>query len=125
MTEHIVLSNGDQEWRKDGKLHRDGDKPAYIGSNGTQMWYQHGELLPNKKVLVLKRQLILKRNLSRVLTIHSLNMNRDAAGVICSFSVQHKINTAQTVPFMQRPQIVLLLKLYVIFACNALFIQNE
>ena len=30
------------EWRRYGKLHRDGDKPAVILAGGTQMWYKNG-----------------------------------------------------------------------------------
>ncbi len=44
MTQHITLSNGDQEWRLNGKRHRDHDLPAYIGADGTQIWYQHNEM---------------------------------------------------------------------------------
>jgi hypothetical protein len=31
------------EWRKNRKLHRDGDKPAWISPNDTLHWYQNGD----------------------------------------------------------------------------------
>lgn len=31
------------EWWKDGVLHRDGDKPAVIDSNGIMEWWTEGE----------------------------------------------------------------------------------
>lgn len=43
-TEYITLPNGDQEWRKNHNLHRDGDQPARIKANGIQEWYQYGKL---------------------------------------------------------------------------------
>lgn len=39
---HIV--NGAETWWLHGRLHRDDDLPAFIGSNGTKRWYAHGEL---------------------------------------------------------------------------------
>lgn len=33
---------GARMWKKGGKLHRDGDRPALVGADGTQIWYQHG-----------------------------------------------------------------------------------
>jgi len=40
----IVHVNGSRSWRQqDGKLHRDGDRPAFIGANGSKEWYQHGK----------------------------------------------------------------------------------
>jgi hypothetical protein len=35
---------GDQYWFKDGKLHRDGDRPAVICANGNRYWYKDGKL---------------------------------------------------------------------------------
>jgi hypothetical protein len=32
------------EWSKNGTLHRDGDKPAVIGNDGTMGWYKNGAL---------------------------------------------------------------------------------
>ena len=32
-----------KKWFKDGKLHRDGDLPAVITSDGTRIWYRHGK----------------------------------------------------------------------------------
>ncbi len=29
---------------QNGKLHRDNDLPAFIGCNGTQIWYKNGKL---------------------------------------------------------------------------------
>jgi hypothetical protein len=39
----VILSNGSQCWYKEGKLHRDGDLPASIYSNGSQCWYKEGK----------------------------------------------------------------------------------
>ena len=33
---------GDLIWKKNGKLHRDGDKPARIDRDGHLVWYQNG-----------------------------------------------------------------------------------
>lgn len=30
-------------WDDDGRLHRDGDLPAYIRPSGTRMWWRHGK----------------------------------------------------------------------------------
>lgn len=38
----IIYSNGDKLWRRHGKLHRDGDQPAIIWANGDKAWYKHG-----------------------------------------------------------------------------------
>ena len=35
---------GTQVWRVNGKLHREGDKPAVIHPSGTQMWYVNGNV---------------------------------------------------------------------------------
>lgn len=35
---------GDLIWKKNGKLHRDGDKPAVISANGSLAWYQNNQL---------------------------------------------------------------------------------
>lgn len=35
---------GDQRWKLHGRLHRGGDKPAYIWARCMQEWYQHGKL---------------------------------------------------------------------------------
>jgi hypothetical protein len=40
----IIGSNGHQEWYKEGKTHRDGDLPAEIYADGTQLWYKQGKL---------------------------------------------------------------------------------
>ena len=37
-------SSGNLEWKKDGKTHRDGDKPAYIGADGSLLWTQNGKI---------------------------------------------------------------------------------
>lgn len=39
-----VSPSGTQEWYKDGKIHRDGDKPAVISHDGTQSWYKDGKI---------------------------------------------------------------------------------
>jgi hypothetical protein len=38
-----IFAYGDQEWYKEGKQHRDGDLPAEIYANGTQVWYNEGK----------------------------------------------------------------------------------
>ena len=38
----VVDADGSQKWYKDGKEHRDGDKPAVVRPNGTQEWYKNG-----------------------------------------------------------------------------------
>ena len=39
----IIYNNGDKEWFKKGKRHREGDKPAIIYSNGDKEWYKNGD----------------------------------------------------------------------------------
>jgi hypothetical protein len=36
--------DGSLVWLKNGVFHRDGDKPAFIGSKGTLEWYKNGLL---------------------------------------------------------------------------------
>ena len=38
------LENGTLVWVKNGKLHRDDDKPARIDADGTLEWYKNGKL---------------------------------------------------------------------------------
>lgn len=38
-----VLPNGMQWWRIDGRLHREGDKPAAVGIDGFQAWLFDGQ----------------------------------------------------------------------------------
>jgi hypothetical protein len=38
-----VLSDGNEEWRLNGQLHRD-DGPAVTWEDGSEEWYQHGQL---------------------------------------------------------------------------------
>lgn len=41
----VVHSSGTREWLdEDGKRHREGDQPAIIYADGSQMWYSHGKL---------------------------------------------------------------------------------
>jgi hypothetical protein len=41
----VVKSNGDNEWRQHDQLHREGDKPAVIAGDGSQLsWYRDGAL---------------------------------------------------------------------------------
>lgn len=40
----VVDKSGNQYWFKNGKLHRDGDKPAVINIKGYRDWYQNGKL---------------------------------------------------------------------------------
>lgn len=39
----VIGSNGDLFWLQNNNLHRDGDKPAWIWSNGTLQWWQNGK----------------------------------------------------------------------------------
>ena len=39
----MIRALGTQKWYKDGKLHREGDLPAVIWANGTQNWYKYGK----------------------------------------------------------------------------------
>ena len=38
------LPNGTKEWRKNGLLHRENDKPAIKKANGDKKWYKNGQL---------------------------------------------------------------------------------
>jgi hypothetical protein len=38
----VIDADGNQEWYKEGKLHRDGDLPAVIYPSGYQGWYKEG-----------------------------------------------------------------------------------
>ena len=38
----IIHTNGTQEWRVNGKYHRDGDMPARIHADGSQSWLVNG-----------------------------------------------------------------------------------
>ena len=39
----IKYEDGRQEWRLNGKLHRE-DGPAFVSADGTQKWYLNGKL---------------------------------------------------------------------------------
>ena len=39
-----TIANGDQCWFKEDKSHREGDLPAFIGTDGTQRWYKEGKM---------------------------------------------------------------------------------
>ena len=39
----IIAANDTQVWYQHGKRHRDGDKPAYITAGGTKEWWQHNK----------------------------------------------------------------------------------
>jgi len=39
----IIRANGEQEWYRNGRLHRE-NGPAVIYNSGTQIWYQNGKL---------------------------------------------------------------------------------
>ena len=39
-----IGEDGSQEWHKNGILHREGDQPAVIWADGTQEWYKNGKL---------------------------------------------------------------------------------
>lgn len=40
----IEFRNGDKSWFQNDKLHRDGDRPAVVNANGDKWWYRHGIL---------------------------------------------------------------------------------
>ena len=40
----VVRSDGGQTWCWHGILHRDGDLPARVGADGSLSWGKHGEL---------------------------------------------------------------------------------
>lgn len=40
----VIYADGTQSYYKDGELHRDGDKPAEIFENGRQHFYKNGQL---------------------------------------------------------------------------------
>jgi hypothetical protein len=40
----VIYPDGSKEWRKNGKMHRDGDLPAYVNKDGTMGWYRDGVL---------------------------------------------------------------------------------
>jgi hypothetical protein len=40
--EPAVVTQTKKEWYKEGRLHRDGDLPAVVMADGTQMWYKRG-----------------------------------------------------------------------------------
>ena len=39
----VIGGDGGLVWYKNGKIHRDGDKPAYIGADGSLEWWKNGE----------------------------------------------------------------------------------
>ena len=41
--EMSAYSDGTKHWFKNGKRHRDNDKPAAIYTNGTKCWYKNGK----------------------------------------------------------------------------------
>jgi len=43
-TEFTLKEDGTQEWRMNGRLHRDNDQPAVIYPDGTQEWISNGRL---------------------------------------------------------------------------------
>lgn len=40
----VIRTNGTQIWYRNEKIHRDNDLPAEMYANGTQKWYQNGKL---------------------------------------------------------------------------------
>ena len=40
----VVKSNGTQEWWWNDQRHRDGDAPAIVWTDGTQFWYKQGHM---------------------------------------------------------------------------------
>ena len=42
--EPAVITSNCKMWYKNGKLHREGDKPAIEHKNGTRNWYKFGKL---------------------------------------------------------------------------------
>jgi len=41
----VIWSNGSKFWYENGKLYKDGDKPAVTHPNGTKWWYKNGKLI--------------------------------------------------------------------------------
>ena len=39
----VELTNGSRWWCRDGERHRDGDMPAVEHADGLRLWYRHGE----------------------------------------------------------------------------------
>jgi hypothetical protein len=39
-----IYADGELQWLKNDKLHRDGDKPARICEDGTLVWYKNGKI---------------------------------------------------------------------------------
>ena len=42
--ERIIDEEGSTRWYRDGRLHRDGDLPAFEGIRGVECWYKDGRL---------------------------------------------------------------------------------
>ena len=40
----VIYYRGEKQWYKNGRLHRDGDEPAVIYYNGSKQWYKNDEL---------------------------------------------------------------------------------
>ena len=41
----VMNQNGSLVWRnKDGRIHRDYDRPAFIWADGTRFWYQNDQI---------------------------------------------------------------------------------
>jgi hypothetical protein len=40
----VMYADGTQVWYQHGNKHRDGDLPAVVWENGSQRWYKHGKL---------------------------------------------------------------------------------
>jgi hypothetical protein len=40
----VIYQNGDKRWYKEGKFHREGDKPARIDTDGSREWYKDDKL---------------------------------------------------------------------------------
>ena len=46
----MIWSDGSQFWYKSGQYHRDGDKPAAIYPDGTRYWYLYGKCYKDKRL---------------------------------------------------------------------------
>ena len=44
LTGNVTITDGSQRWYKQGRRHRDWDRPARIGADGSQWWFMEGEL---------------------------------------------------------------------------------
>jgi outer membrane lipoprotein-sorting protein len=46
----VIYSNGDMSWLKNDKYHRENDKPAIIYNDGRLCWYIDGEFIRRSRI---------------------------------------------------------------------------